>query len=356
MDETTGPRPQQTPIEVGIRIALIGLLVFWTAVIVQPFAPILVWSAALAVALYPAFSWLAVALGGRRLLAAVLITVAGLFVVVGPATWLGVGLVEATRALIERIDQGDLTIPPPTPHVKDWPVIGLPVFEFWSTASTNLGGAFAEIAPQLKPVGDFLLSSFRNAGAGTLKFLLSVILTGFFLVPGPSLLAGARTLAQRIDPARGETYLALAAATIHAVSRGVIGLSLAQAVIAGVAFWAVGAPGASLLTMAVLVLGIIQVGPLIIVAPTLFWAWNTLDTGRALAFTLALLTVNYMDNVLKPFLLARGLSTPMPVVFIGVVGGVLAHGVVGLFVGPVVLAVAWELGRAWIDETAHERE
>lgn len=338
----------QTSIELAIRLGLIGLLVFWAAVIVQPFAPILVWSVALAVALYPMFSWLAALLGGRRVLAAILITVAGLLVVVGPATWLGVGLVDATRTLIERMESGDLTIPPPPDSVKDWPVFGQQIFDFWATASTNLRGAIADLLPELKPVGEYLLSTFRNAGAGTLKFLVSVILMGFFFAPGPRLLREAKALARRIDPARGEMFLSLATATIHAVSRGVIGLSLMQAVIGGVGMWLAHAPGASLLTVAILVLGIIQIGPLIIAAPMVFWGWTNLETGPAIAFTLCMATVNYMDNVLKPFLLARGLTTPMPVVFIGVIGGVLAHGVVGLFVGPVVLAVAWELALAWI--------
>jgi predicted PurR-regulated permease PerM len=107
-------------------------------------------------------------------------------------------------------------------------------------------------------------------------------------------------------------------------------------------------PGASLLTIAILVLGIVQIGPLIIVAPVVFWAWTALSTPGAIALTLCMLTVNYMDNVLKPFIFAHGLSTPIPVIFIGVIGGVLAHGVAGLFVGPVVLAVVWELATAWI--------
>jgi predicted PurR-regulated permease PerM len=112
-------------------------------------------------------------------------------------------------------------------------------------------------------------------------------------------------------------------------------------------------PGWSLLTLAILVLGIIQIGPLIVVAPVVFWAWTHMPPAGALGLTICMLTVNYMDNVLKPFIFAHGLSTPIPVIFIGVIGGVLAHGIAGLFVGPVVLAVAWELGSAWIaDELA----
>jgi predicted PurR-regulated permease PerM len=129
-----------------------------------------------------------------------------------------------------------------------------------------------------------------------------------------------------------------------------MGVSLGQAIIGGVGMALAKVPAASLLTMAILVLGIIQVGPLLVVAPVVFWAWTHLSTGAAIALTLCMLTVNYMDNVLKPMLLAHGLSTPMLVIFIGVIGGVIAHGLPGLFVGPVVLAVIWELGKAWIEE------
>ncbi len=131
-----------------------------------------------------------------------------------------------------------------------------------------------------------------------------------------------------------------------------MGLSLMQAVIGGLGMYLSHVPGAGLLTIAILVLGIIQIGPLLIVAPVIFYAWTQMTTAAAIGLTLCMLTVNYMDNFIKPFLLARGLSTPIPVIFIGVLGGVLAYGVPGLFVGPVVLAVVWELTQAWIEEGA----
>jgi predicted PurR-regulated permease PerM len=351
-DEPTVPdRSSQSNanfIELAIRVSLIGFLVYWTFLLVRPFITIMVWSVALAVALYPIFGWLAAFLGGRRVLAAVLITIIGLFVVIGPVTWMGVGLIDALKTLIERLDSGELTLPPPPDQIKDWPIVGPQIHEYWSFASANLRSAFASLLPQLKPYGEVMLDAARSAGAGTLKFFASVIITGFLFAPGPRLVAATKDLARKIDPGHGETFVELAAATIHAVSRGVIGLSLMQAVIGGVGMWLADAPGASLLTVAILVLGIIQIGPLILVAPLVLWAWTTMATGPAIAFTACMLTVNYMDNVLKPFLLARGLTTPIPVVFIGVIGGVLAHGVVGLFVGPVVLAVAWELAMAWM--------
>jgi predicted PurR-regulated permease PerM len=134
------------------------------------------------------------------------------------------------------------------------------------------------------------------------------------------------------------------------VSRGVIGISLLQSVLGGIGMSLTGVPGASLLTLAILVLGIIQIGSLLIIAPLVVWSWTTMTTGTALAFTACMATVIFMENFLKPFVMARGLMTPKLVIFIGVIGGVLTYGIAGLFVGQVVLAVAWDLANAWIHD------
>ncbi len=337
-------------IELSIRLLVIGLLFYWTITIIQPFATIFVWSGVMAVAFYPLFNKFSALLGGRQIIAATLMTLGGLLLVIGPATWVAFGFIEPVKDLISGIESGNLPIPPPTESVKEWPLIGGQIYDFWELASTNLTSALSMIAPQLKPVGQYMLGMARNAGDGTLKFLLSVILTGFVIASGAQFLAMIRALARRINPSSGDKFVDLAGATINAVSRGVMGVSLGQAVVGGIGIGLAKVPAASLLTMAILVLGIIQIGPLLVVAPVIFWAWTHLNTGPAIALTLCMLTVNYMDNVLKPMLLAHGLSTPMLVIFIGVIGGVIAHGLPGLFVGPVVLAVIWDLGMAWIEE------
>jgi predicted PurR-regulated permease PerM len=134
------------------------------------------------------------------------------------------------------------------------------------------------------------------------------------------------------------------------VSRGVIGISLLQAVIGGVGMSLAGVPFASVLTLAILVLGIVQIGPVVIIVPLTIWGWMALSTGPALAFTICMVAVYLVEVVMKPFLLAHGLKTPMLVIFIGVIGGILEHGIPGLFAGPIVLAVAWEVAKAWIYE------
>ena len=146
---------------------------------------------------------------------------------------------------------------------------------------------------------------------------------------------------------RGKEFVQLAGATVRNVSRGVVGIALLQAVLAGAAFLAVGIPAASVLAFAALLLGILQVGPAILFLPIVVWSWTAMETMQALIFTAYMIPVGLIDNVLKPILMARGLTTPMPVIMVGVIGGTIAYGIVGLFFGPIVLSVAWAVMVAW---------
>ena len=157
-----------TFVELAIRIGALGLVLYWTLILLLPFLTIGIWSAVLTVALYPAFEWMARRLGGRRRLAAVLITILSLLVVIGPATWLALDLVESLRMISDRIDLSTLGLPAPPASVKDWPLIGEPIYQFWDLASTNLKEALAKVVPQLKPVGTVLLGIAAGAGLGSL--------------------------------------------------------------------------------------------------------------------------------------------------------------------------------------------
>ena len=142
----------------------------------------------------------------------------------------------------------------------------------------------------------------------------------------------------------------IAGATIRAVARGVIGVAALQAFLIGIGLVTAGVPGASLLTLASLVLGIIQIGPTLVILPVIIWAWTAMDTTTALLFTPYMIPVNLIDNVLRPLVTGRGLDTPIIVILIGVIGGTISLGLTGLFLGPIILAVIWELLMAWIRE------
>jgi predicted PurR-regulated permease PerM len=341
-------RMDRDALELLIRIGLVAGLIYWTSIIVFPFVPILAWSVIMAVALYPAFDWLAAALGGRPRIAAGVLTLVSLLLVVGPVTWLAIDLVEASRDLIENGGAATLTIPPAPLSVKDWALVGPSVYDFWDAASKNLKTALAPLVPQLKPLGEKLIETLSSAGLGTLKFLVSVLVMGFLFLSAPALVEFLETLAAKIDRANGVRSVELAGATIRAVSRGAIGVSLLQAIVAGVGLALTGVPGASILTLLVLVLGIVQVGPGLVSVPVVIWAWMTMAPAPAIGLTLCMALIGLSDAFLKPVVLSHGLTTPTLVTFVGVVGGIIAHGIIGLFVGPIVVAVAWNLAGAWL--------
>src|SRR5262245_57743979 len=175
-----------TFVELAVRLGVLGLLLYWSFFLVRPFLTIAIWSVVLTVALYPVYDWMVDRLGGRRRLAAALLTFLNLLIVIGPATWLVLGLIESLHTVSERLDLSILELPPPADTVKSWPLVGEPIYQFWDLASTNLEAALAKIAPQLKPLGSFLVQIAAEAGTGIIKFLIAIVVAGFLFSPAPS--------------------------------------------------------------------------------------------------------------------------------------------------------------------------
>ncbi|TWB83763.1 putative PurR-regulated permease PerM [Bradyrhizobium sacchari] len=335
-------------VQLVIRLGLLALLIAWTFLIIRPFVPILTWSAVLAVAFHPAFSWLAKRLGGRPRTAAAILTLTTLGIVIGPAAWLGLSAVEGIKDLATQIGTGDLVLQAAPEWLKGWPLIGPQLFDLWTLAYTNIRAVLREVAPYLKPLAGVMLSFAGSAGVGTLQFLLSVLVAGFLFPYGPQLVAAVRGFLFRVVPEQSEHFLELAGATIRAVSQGVIGVAIIQALLAGIGLKLAGIPSAGLLAILVLLLSIVQIGAAIVLVPVVIWIWMDKDVTTAVPLTIFLVVVGLLDNILKPLVMGRGLSTPTLVILIGVIGGTLAHGIIGLFIGPIILAVAWELAAAWI--------
>ncbi|OAF11860.1 AI-2E family transporter [Bradyrhizobium centrolobii] len=335
-------------IQLVIRLGLLALLVIWTFLIIRPFVPILAWSAVLAVAFYPAFSSLAKLLGGRPRTAAAILTLITLGIVIGPATWLGLSAVEGVKELARQLGTGDLALQSAPEQIKSWPIIGPTLYELWEQAYSNIRAVLREVAPYLQPLAGPLLSLAGDASVGTLQFLVSVFVAGFLFPHGPRLVEAGRGFLFRIVPEQSEHFLELAGATIRAVAQGVIGVAIVQALLAGVGFKLASVPSAGLLAFIVLLLSIVQIGAFLVLLPVIIWIWTAKDITTALLLTVFLVLVGFIDTMLKPLVMGRGLNTPTIVIFVGVIGGTLAHGIVGLFIGPIILSVAWELAAAWI--------
>jgi predicted PurR-regulated permease PerM len=331
----------------AIRLVCLGLLAYWALILIRPFLTIIVWSIIIAVALYPIFEWLSAKLHGRRALAAITITLLSLLVIFGPATWLGLSLAESVQILSVRFSEGTIAVPPPPEAVKAWPLIGNKTYETWQLASTNLRTLLVQAAPHLKPLGTSLLGSAGSIGVNLLKFIVATIISGFLFIPGPALVQSAKNILHHVAARRGEEFVAIAGATIRNISRGVIGVAIVQTLLAGIGLMLAGVPGAGLISFVVLVLGIIQIGPSIVLIPVIIWSWFVMDTPIAILFSVYMILVNLLDNILRPLVMAKGLSTPMPIILVGVFGGTIAHGLIGLFVGPIVLSIAWQLLALW---------
>jgi predicted PurR-regulated permease PerM len=339
-----------TAIDLAIRLLLLGLLCYLALIVVRPLSGIIIWSVVLAVALYPVFEWLAAILGGRRKLAAIIVTIVSILIVLGPVAWVALSLIETLQVIARQLESDELPLALPLTTVKNWPLIGPQLYELLELASTNFSAAFARVLPQLKPLGGSLLSAAGTASTAVLTFVASIVIAGFLFTPGPALVGGVTAFARRIILRRGGEFVELAGTTIRKVSRGVIGIALLQAVLAGIGMVAAHVPAAGFIALVALVLGIIQIGAGILLVPVVIWSWFALETTPALLFTAYMIPVGLIDNVLRPVIMGRGLATPMPVVFVGLIGGVIAYGMIGVFIGPIVLAVAWSLLVAWVQD------
>ncbi|MEP2531527.1 AI-2E family transporter [Shimia sp.] len=345
-------------IDLGIRLLFLAVFLYAALMIVAPLAGIVLWATILAVAIYPLFESLANLLGGRRGWAATITVLVGLFLTIGPLAASIAGLVEYSADLIHEISSGTLTMPPLPERINEWEIMGPKIKEVWALFDNNLAAALDRYGSFILEFGTSVLGKLAGVGVGLLAMALSVIVMGMMLSPGPQLGHMLQNFGNRVFAPKGGEFVELAAATVRNVSRGVLGVAAIQAFLAGLVMLIFGIDAAGPLAVVCLILGIIQVGPGPVIIPVIIWAWSAMTPGMALVFTVIMVPVMIMDNFLRPIFIARGLETPILVILVGVIGGVLSGGIVGIFIGPVILSVFYELVMAWmaveIDEAAGE--
>jgi predicted PurR-regulated permease PerM len=258
-------------------------------------------------------------------------------------------LVDGFQALAVRVHDETLTIPPPPPKLATWPIVGKPLSNLWSLASDNLSAALESLAPQIKAAANPLLSAAAGVGLGVLQFFFSILVAGFLLANSSQCASVSRKLVMHLFGSRGRELEALAAATIRSVTTGILGVALIQSLFAGVGFLVVRVPGAGLWTLLFLIAAVLQVGGLVLI-PVAVYVFATMGIVKAVAFFIWCIVVVLIDNVLKPLLLGRGVPVPVVAVFLGATGGFLAMGIIGLFFGPIVLSVGYNLFLAWLND------
>lgn len=335
--------------EAAIRIGLVVLWVGWCFQILRPFIIPIVWGLIIAVAIYPVYGYLRTLLKNSPRVSAIFVTIGMLVILVWPAVLVGDLLVENGKMVVDHLRAGTLSIPPPPQGLETWPLIGKPLANIWNLASVNIEGALDQLKPQIRMLASWLLSMVTGTGLAILQFFVAVIIAGVLLAhstPGYQL---AHSIGRRLAGNRGDELATLAEATVRSVARGVLGVALIQSSLAGLGFFIAGIPAAGFWAFLCLILGVVQIGVFPIMIPVVLYVFSTNDTVTAVLFLIWTIFVSLLDNILKPIFLGRGLDVPMVVIFMGAIGGMLWSGIIGLFIGAVVLTLGYKLFMAWLD-------
>lgn len=348
---------QQAPGDVArimLLVIIIGLLLagsFWTLL---PFLGSVAWATMIVVATWPILLLVQRKSGGRRGVAVFVMTLVALATFIAPLVVAVSTLIDAadrSPALLRGFVEGGLR--PPPAWVANVPAIGERVAARWQELSAGGPEALVEtLRPYAKWAATSVLALTGGLGAVLINVLLTLIIAAILYARGEVAARGVLALAYRIGGDAGEATVRLAARAVRSVALGVIVTALVQSVLAGVGLWICGAPHPGLLTTIAFVLSVAQLGPLLVLAPALLWLYWTGEPGWALVLLIWSLPVIALDNVLRPILIRRGIELPMLLIVAGVIGGLIGFGVIGLFVGPVILAATYTLMSAWIARSA----
>jgi len=341
--------PVRTAIEIAVYLLLIFAIVTWCLQILMPFVSFVAWGVVIAVALHRPFLNLRDALGGRNRLAVTLFVVLSLVVVVLP-TWMFAGsLIDTAKALHAGMESGQFDIPPANEEVRTWPLVGERLYANWSAAAANFEDWLEAHNDQVKLVAEKALGALSGIGLSVVQFIAAVLIAAVLLANEVSTKAAMQRFCQRLAGDRGDEMLTLSAATIRSVAVGVLGVAFIQALLGGLGMVLVGVPAAGVWALIILVLAIAQLPPLLVLLPAIIYVFST-DTGTAAAIVFAVwsVLVSFSDALLKPLFLGRGVEAPMPVILLGAIGGMLHSGIIGLFLGAVILALGYKLLMAWM--------
>ena len=346
----TSPPPSRDLTRTTLAVLFIGVLIAANFFILKPFIPAFVWAVTIVVATWPIMLRMQAWLGGKRSLAVTAMTLVLLLLFVVPFTFAVVTLVEnsdrITGGLKSLETQG---LPPPPDWVARVPLAGHRLSESWrELASGGPEGLSAQLVPYAKKIVNWFVDQAGSIGMMLVQFLLTVVISAILYANGESAAVAVRSFVRRIAGQQGDDVTVLAARAIRGVALGVGVTALIQSALGGIGLAVAGVPAAMVLTAVMFILCIAQLGPALIVFPAvawLFWSDQTLWGSVLLVWSLF---VVMLDNFLRPVLIKKGADLPLLLIFAGVIGGLIAFGIIGLFIGPVVLAVTHSLLGAWV--------
>ena len=333
-----------------LRIALLFLVLAWCFYIIRPFILVLAWSLILGVALYPLYTKIIKKFGKRKKFGTFLFA-AGVLVLLLVPTYFILGTVfESTRVIIQQIQSNSLQLPLPEEGVKSWPLIGEDLYREWVALSENVKNYAVEHRDGLLKFSKSLVSGVTGFVVTVLVLIASLLLSFAFMFHAERGYTSAVQLFAKLVGKDGEEMVIMSRDTIRSVVKGILLVALIQALLAFIGFKAIGLPAAGIFTLLVLITAIIQVPALLTMIPAILIAFSQSEPTYAVIFAVYCILVGLSDNVLKPMLLGKGLNTPMVIILLGSLGGMLLHGIIGLFVGAVVLALVHRLYTYWVQQ------
>jgi predicted PurR-regulated permease PerM len=336
---------------ITLAVLAIGVMTAATVWILLPFVAAVVWATTIVIATWPFLLWLQARLGRRRGPAVAVMVLVLVALLVLPV-WLGISTIVQNADRVAQLVRSLASegLPPPPGWVERVPLVGQRMAEAWRGMAGDSDSLAARVLPHVGEATRWLASKAGSLGAAIVQLILTVAVSGVLYSSGEKAGRGVRRFLRRLAGERGEAVAALAARSVRAVALGIVVTALAQTALAGVGLAVVGVPHAALLTAVAFVLCIAQIGPLLVLAPAAIWLYSSGSAGRGTVLLVFTVVAVVLDNFLRPVLIKKGADLPLLLILVGVIGGLIGFGVLGLFIGPVVLAVTWTLVASWIAE------
>ena len=336
-------------IESYVKTALVFLIIYLCFMIFKPFLLPVVWGIIIAVAIYPLHVKLT-RLVKKTGLSSVIITVVFLAIIIVPSISFSSALVDSIRELTSGVEEGTLVIPPPPDNVAEWPLIGEKIHASWQAYSDNFVEAIQKYQEPLKNLGGKFIGFLKSFAGSLLVFILAIILSGVFLNSSERSYKFINTLFTALIGEKGPEMVENSKKTISSVVTGVLGTAVIQTAILAIALFVFKVPGAPVITLIVLFFAIAQLPPILVMLPIIIYMFSQLTGLQATIFTIWAIIGSASDSFIKPMLLGRGMKIPMLIILIGAIGGMMLMGIIGLFIGAVILALGYQLFQLWIQD------
>jgi predicted PurR-regulated permease PerM len=335
-----------------LAVLIIGGLIVASIWILRPFLAAIVWSTMIVVSTWPILRALQSRLWGKRWIATSVMTAVLLLLFVIPFTAAIGTIVANADTIVDWASRlSDVKLPPPPAFVEKIPIVGEKAANVWGEYAAKGSDELAEIVrPYAVSLTRWFVAEVGSFGLVSLQFLLTVVISAILYTIGEDTARWMLQFGRRLAGERGDHVVRLAGLAIRGVALGIVVTALVQSVLGGIGLAIAGVPFAAVLTAVMFMLAIAQIGVLPVLLGGLAWLWWQDHTGWLVALLIWTIAVGSLDNILRPILIRKGADLPLLLIFAGVIGGLFAFGLLGLFVGPVLLAVAYTLLDSWVSE------